>query len=109
MLRRTIFYTLLSLGLGQAAESPFVVEPHIQMGNAPALSSSGSMVILWHTADLDQSWDVQVKKPSDKRWSGPIAAGSTSWAVRGIDRHSVFHAGVTGLNKRDEFRYRVLR
>ena len=109
MLRLTIFCTLLSLGFGQTAEAPFVVEPYIQMGNAPALSSSGSMVILWHTADLDQSWDVQVKKPSDKRWSGPIAAVSTRVAVRGIEPHRVFHARVTGLKKGEEFDYRVLR
>ena len=46
MLRLTIFCTVLSLGLGQAAELPFVIEPYLQMGNAPALSASDSMVIL---------------------------------------------------------------
>src|SRR5258708_34171808 len=101
MLRLTILCTLLSLGFGQAAELPFVVDPYLQMGNAPALSASDSMVILWHTADIDQSWDVQVKKPSDKRWSGPIAAVSTRVAVRGIEPHRGCNARATGLKKGD--------
>src|SRR5262245_8991285 len=107
MLRLTIFCTLLSLG--QAAEPAFVVDPYLQMGDAPTLSSSDSMVILWHTADIDQPWDVQVKKPSDKRWSGRIAAVSTRVAVRDIEPHRVFRARVKGLRKGEEFDYRVLR
>src|SRR5713226_2631873 len=103
MLRLTIFCIMLSLGRGQAAELPFVVDPYIQMGDAPALSSSDSMVIMWHTADVDQPWDVQVKKPADKRWSGPIAAVSIRVAVRDIEPHRVFRARVKGLKKGEEF------
>src|SRR5712664_1463290 len=108
MMRSTIFCAVLSLCLGHAAEPPFIVEPYLQMGDAPKLSSSDSMVIMWHTADIDQSWDVQVKKPKDKKWSGPIEAVSTRVAVRDIEPHRVFRARVEGLKKGEEFDYRVL-
>jgi 3',5'-cyclic AMP phosphodiesterase CpdA len=67
------------------------------------------MVILWHTPDIVQSWDVQVKKPTDKKWSGPIEAVSTRVAVRGIEPHRVFRAQVKDLKRGEEFDYRVLR
>ena len=63
MSRFTPFCLYLLLCLGQAAAQPFVVEPYLQMGDAPGISSSDSMVIQWHSADTDQHWDVQVKKP----------------------------------------------
>ena len=108
MKRLLIFCTLLSVCLG-AAQQPFVVEPYLQMGDAPKLSSSDSMVILWHTLDVDQSWDVQVKKPADKKWSGPIAAVFTRVAVRGIEPHRVFRAQLKDLKRGEEFDYRVLQ
>jgi 3',5'-cyclic AMP phosphodiesterase CpdA len=100
---------LVSLCLGYAAELPFIVEPYLQMGDAPKLSSSDSMAILWHTADIDQPWDVQVKKPLDKKWSGPVAAVFTRVAVRGIEPHRVFRAQVKDLKRGEEFDYRLLR
>jgi len=63
----TICCTLLVLCLAQAADTPFVIEPYIQMGDAPQLSSSDSMVVMWHAADADEQWDVQAKKPADKK------------------------------------------
>jgi hypothetical protein len=48
------------------------------------------MVILWHTADMDQPWDVQVKNPSDKRWSGPIAPYPREWRFAVSSRTAYF-------------------
>src|SRR5262245_59427744 len=109
MNRTTIFCTLLCLGLSYATEQPFIVEPYIQMGDAPRLSSSGSMVILWHTVDVEESWEAQVKKPEAKRWSRPVEAVCARVAVRGIEPHRVFRAQVKGLKSGEEFDYRVLR
>ncbi|MEO7648855.1 MAG: metallophosphoesterase, partial [Bryobacteraceae bacterium] len=109
MIRLTLVCVLLCLSPGYAGEPPFVVEPYLQMGDAPKLSSSDSMAILWHTADVDQPWDVQVKKPESKKWSGPIAAVSTRVAVRGIEPHRMFRVRVKNLKEGEEFDYRVLR
>jgi hypothetical protein len=77
------------------------------MGDAPGISSSDSMVIQWHSADTDQRWDVQVKKPDSEKWSGPIAATFTRVAVRDIVPHRVFRAQIKDLTPGEEFDYRV--
>ena len=107
MKRLTIFCTLLALCLAQASDPPFVIEPYIQMGNAP--SGSGAMVILWHAADVDQPWDVQVKKHADKKWSAPVETYFARVAVRGIEPHRVYRARLTDLEPGEEFDYRVRR
>src|SRR5438105_7401578 len=110
MMRLPIFCTFLALCLlclGQAAEPPFVIEPYLQMGDAPRLSSSDSMVVMWHAADVDRPWDVQVKKPADKNWSGPIDPIFTRVAVRGIEPHRVYRANLNNLTPGEEFDYRV--
>src|SRR6266542_3384736 len=105
----TLFCAFLSLCLGQTASPPFVIEPYLQMGNAPQLSASDSMVVMWHTADLDQPWDVQVKKSSDTKWSAPVTALYGKVAVRGIEPHRVYFAGLSKLKPGEEFDYRVRR
>src|SRR6267154_1474044 len=88
---------LLLLSLGLVAGQPFVIEPYLQMGDAPQLSSSDSMLLMWHAADSGEAWDVQVKKPADKKWSAPFSATSTRVAVRGIEPHHVFRAQLKNL------------
>ena len=103
------FCLLLILAVAHAADQPFIVEPYIQMGDAPQLSSSDSLVVMWHTADVDQPWDVQVKKPSGNKWSAPVQATFTRVAVRGIEPHRVFRASLSTLKPGKEFDYRVRR
>src|SRR5947209_7357016 len=99
----------LLVAVAHAADQPFIVEPYIQMGDAPQLSSSGSLVIMWHTTDVDQPWDVQVKKPSATKWSEPVHASFTRVAVRGIEPHRVFRAQLSKLKPGKEFDYQVRR
>src|SRR5262245_4665389 len=61
MKRHTILCAGLFLCLGPAADRPFVIEPYLQMGDTPQLSSSDSMVVMWHAPAIDNEWDVQVK------------------------------------------------
>jgi 3',5'-cyclic AMP phosphodiesterase CpdA len=109
MNRAIMFCLFLLLGVAHAADQPFIVEPYIQMGDAPQLSSSDSLVVMWHTADVDQPWDVQVKKPSGNKWSAPVHATLTRVAVRGIEPHRVFRAQLSTLKPGKEFDYRVRR
>ena len=64
---------------------------------------------MWHTADVDQAWDVQVKKPSATKWSEPVHASFTRVAVRGIEPHRVFRAQLSNLKPGKEFDYQVRR
>jgi len=101
--------TLLVLCLAQAADPSFIIEPYLQMGDAPQLSSSDSIVVMWHATDADEQWDVQAKKPTDKKWSAPIPAASIRVAVRAIEPHRVFRAQLNHLTPGEEFDYRVRR
>ena len=96
-------------GLTSAADPPFIVEPYLQMGDAPQLSSSDSLVVMWHTADVDQAWDVEVTKPAGTKWSVPVHATFVRVAVRGIAAHRVFRAPISKLKPGKEFDYRVRR
>jgi acid phosphatase type 7 len=110
MMKCLTFLCLISaFCLGQAADQPFVIEPYIQMGDAPRLSSSDSMEVMWHSADVDEKWDVQVKKPEDSKWSAAVKPVFTKVAVRGIEPHRVFRARLTNLTPGAEFDYRVRR
>jgi 3',5'-cyclic AMP phosphodiesterase CpdA len=109
MNRVITFCLLFLLEVACAADPPFIVEPYLQMGDAPQLSSSDSLVVMWHTTDIDQPWDVQVKKPDGTKWSTPVQATFTRVAVRGIDPHRVFRASLSNLKPGKEFDYRVRR
>jgi len=107
MMRLSVFCFILSAAF--AAEPAFVVEPYVQLGDAPKLSTSESIEILWHTADADQVWAAQSKKPSDKKWNSPVHADYTRVAVRGIEPHRVYRATLNHLAPGEEFDYRVTR
>ncbi|HTM49821.1 MAG TPA: metallophosphoesterase [Bryobacteraceae bacterium] len=109
MKRLLLFCTFLLLCSSLAAQEPFLVEPYLQMGNAPNLASSDTMIIVWHTADADQAWDVQVRKSGETSWSKPFAALHSRVAVRGVAPHRVYFAGLSRLEPGREFDYRVRR
>ena len=109
MKRLIILCAPLLLCVGQAANQPFIVEPYLQMGNAPELSSSDSILVMWHAAEGDERWDVQSKRPSETKWSAPVAASFTKVAVRGIEPHRVYTARLSKLTPGVEFEYRIRR
>src|ERR1700683_655859 len=106
MNRLTILCVFLFLGMGGAADPAFVVEPYLQLG-ASQPSASNSIVVMWHAADADSSWDVQSKKAADAVWSAPVRPAFTTVIVRGIEPHRVFRALLENLTPGEEFDYRV--
>src|SRR5690349_20215704 len=116
---------LLSQTSGDA--SPFLEKPYLQLGDAPKLSASESLMLLWHTDNAPAEWNVDVRTSKDSAWR---AVSSPSWhmvsapagapAVAGrdgakkdapgspaIEPHLVYRAPLTGLVPGQEFRYRV--
>ena len=96
------------MAAAQPADPPFVVEPYLQLGDAPRMAAGESMGLLWHAADVDQVWDVQVRKPGGE-WSSGAWPVFTRVAVRGIEPHRVFRATLANLAPGEEFLYRVRR
>jgi 3',5'-cyclic AMP phosphodiesterase CpdA len=112
----------------QAAET-FLEKPYLQLGNAPKLATSESLMLLWHTENTPADWSVEVKTAKDAKWRAMAKPGSTvvsapagTPAVAGkngekkdapasapIAPHLVYRAQLTGLLPGGEFQYRVLK
>src|SRR5262245_10274010 len=119
-----------ALLLSQTPQSaqPFLEKPYLQLGDAPKLSASESMVLMWHTGNTQSEWKVEVRTSKDSTWrtagqssSLVVSAPAGEPAVAGkdgakkdapaspaIDPHLVYRARLTGLVPGEEFRYRVL-
>jgi 3',5'-cyclic AMP phosphodiesterase CpdA len=108
---------------------PFLEKPYLQLGDAPKLSASESLVLMWHTDNVPAQWAVEVRTSKDSAWrntgevrSQVISAPAGEPAVAGkngakkdapappaIEPHLVYRARLTNLVPGEEFRYRVLK
>jgi predicted phosphodiesterase len=108
---------------------PFLEKPYLQLGNAPSLAASESLVLLWHTGPSPAQWTVEVRTSKDPAWramqqptSQIVSAPAGRPAVAGqdgakknaagspaIEPHLVYRARLTRLIPGEEFRYRVLQ
>ena len=86
---------------------PFLVKPYLQLGDAPKLSGSESLVLLWHAAASGPAaaWKVEVQ--SAKQWRAMSAPASERIEIPGIEPHLVYRATLSKLAPGGEFRYRV--
>jgi 3',5'-cyclic AMP phosphodiesterase CpdA len=123
-----LFAASLSAALLQG-QTPFLEKPYLQLGNAPELSSSESLVLMWHTDNTPADWTVEVRTSKDSAWraagqpvSQVISAPAGQPAVAGkngakrdapaspaIAPHLVYRTKLTGLQPGEEFNYRVLK
>ena len=119
-----------ALLLSQTPEStPFLEKPYLQLGNAPNLSASESLVLMWHTTNAPADWKVEVANFEGLGLAGrrrakvtgrfrrrPVSLLSRARTVQRKmrpphppSRHTWYIApGLTGLRPGEEFRYRVL-
>ncbi len=96
-------------------------KPYLQIGNAP---KGTDLVLLWHAANEDAAWKVEIKKGTSWRAAGtPVSTlveaptGKPIPAVPGkkappppgaaIEAHRVYRAALNGLKSGEEFTYRV--
>ena len=119
-----------ALLLSQTSESTsFLEKPYLQLGDAPKLSASDSLVLMWHTANTPLEWKVEVRTSKDSAWraaakpsSQTVSAPAGQPAIAGkdgvkkdapaspaIDPHLVYRVHLTGLVPGEEFHYRVLK
>jgi hypothetical protein len=133
MRKTTICAVLLgasALLLSETADAPaFLEKPYLQLGDAPKLSASESLMLLWHTVNTPAQWTVEVRTSKDKAWravgaptSQVVSSPQGEAAVAGvngakanvpappaIDPHLVYRARLTNLVPGEEFQYRVLQ
>lgn len=89
------------------SDSPFVAKPYLQMGSPAAKDATKRLSLLWHAADTDAPWTVEVKRKN--RWTSLSAAPAyQSVRVVTIEPHRVYTAELTDLQAGVATPYRVL-
>jgi acid phosphatase type 7 len=116
----------LSLSFPQEQDL-FLEKPYLQIGDAPSLSGTDTMMVLWQTGQATAVWKVEVQTSKDKAWrpAGPpvsqvVSAPAGQPAIAGqngakkdapappaIDPHIVYRARLTNLVPGEEFHYRI--
>ena len=107
----------------------FLEKPYLQIGDAPTLSGTDTMMVLWQTGQTPAAWKVEVQTSKDKVWravaqpvSQVVSAPAGQPAVAGqngakkdapappaVDPHIVYRARLTNLVPGEEFHYRLLK
>jgi len=97
--------------------------------DAPKLSASESLVLIWHTENAPETWGVEVQTSKDSAWrstgevhSQVVSAPAGEPAIAGkngakkdapaspaVEPHLVYRARLTNLVPGQEFHYRVLK
>ncbi len=95
-------------GTSASPSDAFLIKPYLQMGNPPAAGGGESLEILWHAADEERDWQVEI---ICGRLLRRRSAAGLAWrrvALPGITPQRQYRALVTGLRAGQSFRYRVL-
>ncbi len=92
-----------------APDVPFLEKPYLQLGNAPQLSQSESLELLWHTTAAPANWGVDIKTSKDAAWRSMDRPASTSINAPGTPPHLVYRTLLKGLVPGEDFQYRVLK
>jgi hypothetical protein len=91
------------------AAQDFLVQPYLQLGDFPKQAKEERLVLLFHTADENGPYSVQIKSAGAREWTKPARATSRRIAVKLIDPHRVWTATLNKLKPGEEFDYRVLK
>ena len=89
-----------------AFADPFLQVPYLQLGDSPA--DATKMSLLWHSPDVPAQFAVRVKPVGAKDWKNANVTNRRI-AVRTIEPHLVYSAGLEGLKPGVEFDYEVSR
>ena len=85
----------------------FVVEPYVQLGDAPAPSAAETLQVLWHTDDTETAWSVEYRSGDNADWERAATPVMRRIAVGEIPPHRVYRATLTGLKPGQAVDYRV--
>ncbi len=89
--------------------SPFIVEPYLQLGDAPVTHRPTGMEVVWHTFDKDAAWQLDFQTKGGDGWTG---VDSLSWkriTTGPLEPHRLYHGRMTGLEPGGEYNYRLSR
>jgi hypothetical protein len=125
--RRRLFVLILGLGaVGWAVFGPimaylgvplrwatsdhtFLFKPYLQLGDNPGLADPERAEVVWHTADQDADWWVEVKSTPDGAWVRTPKPEARRVLLEKVDPHRIYHVPIGGLKPGGKFSYRVGR
>ena len=91
----------------QAAARDFLFEPYLQLGDAPATADPERAEVVWHAADRDLDWWVEVRTPPGAAWVRAPKPTYRRVLLPKVEAHRVYHAPIAGLAPGGRFAYRV--
>lgn len=106
MMKMFLFALVLLWNPARAADV-FLEKPYLQLGDAPRLAASESLVLLWHASTESSDWAVDVRASKEQKWHAAAAPTARRIAVPTIDPHFVYRAQLNALIPGEEFHYRV--
>ncbi len=84
----------------------FIANPYLQIGREP---SAKALTLLWHVADVDADWTVELKVKAGDAWKKSGSAEYTRVAVGGIEPHRIYRSILKDLTNGGTFTYRLLK
>jgi hypothetical protein len=91
----------------------FVVDPYLQLGDAPTITSTATMQVLWQAKDDDDDnkagWSVDYRPEGATTWRHSDRPSMRRIAVGQVEPHRIYKATLTGLRPGGRFEYRVNR
>jgi 3',5'-cyclic AMP phosphodiesterase CpdA len=100
---RTLLFLCLATLLG--AQSPFLVKPYLQLGDAPRPAARERLDLLWQTEDRDAVWSVEVQ--GLKGWTVQAAPTFRRMAAPPLPPHRIYRATLADLAPGAKVPYRV--
>ncbi len=99
-----ILATLL-LAAALQAQSPFLVPPYLQLGDAPLPAARECMDLLWQAEDREAAWSVEIRGPEG--WIPQAEPAFRRMATPPLPPHRMYRAALRGLAPGARVPYRV--
>lgn len=107
MIILVLFYQApVSIAQEKKQNDIFIAKPYLQIGDKP---SAESLKLLWHAAESNAEWRVELKVKKNTEWIKAEQPSFTKIAVAGIAPHRVYHASLKGLESGSTFQYRIFK
>ena len=91
------------------SDRSFLFKPYLQLGNSPELATPERAEVVWHTADVDADWWVEVRTTPSADWVRAPKPEFRRIVLEKVEPHRTYHATISGLVPGEKFNYRVGR
>jgi len=89
------------------SDRTFLFKPYLQLGDAPKLANPERVEVVWHTADIDADWWVEVRPTPDAVWVRTPKPKARRVLLESVEPHRIYHVPIGGLVPGGKFAYRV--